>query len=278
VKAGSGLVTLGSSSSAGVPESFTKETIVLPLNNREAVEEAVKTYKDQIACIALEPIPANNGLLIQDKEYLQFLRDICNREGILLFFDEVISGFRVGFEGAAGLYDIQPDLIAFGKIIGGGMPVGAYAASKKVMEHVSPMGPVYQAGTLSGNPVAMSAGIAQLSECLRPGFYDELAIKTEIFTKQIVSYAESKGYAFSMPHIGSIFWINFTDARITDAAGIKGKEMSEQFRKLHKCLLSEGIYVGPSGYEVGFISDAHTDADLNKAIESFKKALDAAYA
>src|SRR5690606_21570662 len=129
VKAGSGLATLGTSTSAGIPEAYTKETIVLPLNDEGAVREAVKLYKNDVACIILEPIPANNGLLIQDKSYLQFLREICDEENILLFFDEVISGFRVGFEGAAGMYDIQPDLLAFGKIIGGGMPVGAYAAS-----------------------------------------------------------------------------------------------------------------------------------------------------
>ena len=278
VIAGSGLATFGTSSSAGIPDSVIQETIVLPLNNKEAVKEAVAKFKNEIACIILEPIPANNGLLLQDKEFLTFLREVCDEENILLFFDEVISGFRVGFEGAAGLYDVKPDILSFGKIIGGGMPVGAYAASKEMMSKVAPLGPVYQAGTLSGNPVAMAAGIAQLSECLRPLFYEELALKTEVFSKEIVSYAQSKGYAFSMPHSGSIFWINFTDERVADATGINGNKMSEQFRKLHKSLLEQGIYVGPSGYEVGFISDAHTDEVLNKAISAFKKALDIAYA
>ncbi len=278
VNAGSGLATFGTSSSAGIPDSVIQETIVLPLNNKEAVKEAVAKFKNEIACIILEPIPANNGLLLQDKEFLTFLREVCDEENILLFFDEVISGFRVGFEGAAGLYDVKPDILSFGKIIGGGMPVGAYAASKEMMSKVAPLGPVYQAGTLSGNPVAMAAGIAQLSECLRPLFYEELALKTEVFSKEIVSYAQSKGYTFSMPHSGSIFWINFTDERVADATGINGNKMSEQFRKLHKSLLEQGIYVGPSGYEVGFISDAHTDEVLNKAISAFKKALDIAYA
>ena len=152
VKAGSGLATLGTSDSAGIPEAYAKETIVLPLNDIEAVKNAVKTYKNQIAVIAIEPIPANNGLLIQDVQFLRDLRTICTEEGIVLLFDEVISGFRVGFEGAAGYYGIQPDVMAFGKIIGGGLPVGAYASSAEIMSKVSPEGPVYQAGTLSGNP------------------------------------------------------------------------------------------------------------------------------
>lgn len=278
VQAGSGLATLGTSSSAGVPESFVQETIVIPLNDKEAVEDAIKKFKDDIACIILEPIPANNGLLLQDKEFLQFLRDICTAEGILLFFDEVISGFRVGFEGAAKYYDIQPDLITFGKIIGGGLPVGAYAGSKEIMSHVAPDGPVYQAGTLSGNPVAMAAGIAQLMECLKPGFYDELEMKTEIFTREIVQYAEKKGYDFSMPHVGSIFWINFTTDRVASADQINGAKMSEQFKVLHRELLKRGVYVGPSGYEVGFISVAHNDVALNTAVEAFQEALDIVFA
>ncbi len=277
VSAGSGLVTLGNSSSAGVPDGTVQDTIVLPLNNKEAVEQAVQQYKGEIAAIALEPIPANNGLLLQDKEFLLFLREVCDREGILLFFDEVISGFRVGFEGAAGYYDIQPDLIAFGKIIGGGMPVGAYAASKEVMDNVAPLGPVYQAGTLSGNPVAMAAGIAQLTECLRPGFYDELELKTDIFCREISAYAEKKSYPFSMPHIGSIYWIAFTDDKIQAASQIDTGSM-DYFKKLHAALLDRGIYVGPSGYEVGFISDAHSDNDLNEAVEKFQEALDVVFA
>ncbi len=276
VSAGSGLVTLGNSSSAGVPDGTVQDTIVLPLNNKEALEQAVAEYKNQIAAIALEPIPANNGLLLQDKEFLLFLREICDREGILLFFDEVISGFRVGFEGAAGYYGIQPDLIAFGKIIGGGMPVGAYASSKEVMDNVAPLGPVYQAGTLSGNPVAMAAGIAQLTECLKPGFYDELEMKTSIFCREITQYAEKRGYNFSMPHIGSIYWIAFTKDKIQAASQIKSESM-DNFKKLHAALLDRGVYIGPSGYEVGFISEAHTDNDLNDAVEAFQEALDVVF-
>ena len=273
VKAGSGLVTLGSSTSAGVPDSFAKETIVVPLNDKEALTQAVEQYKGEIACIAIEPIPANNGLLLQGKEFLTFLREICTKEGIILLFDEVISGFRIGFEGASGYYGIQPDVIAFGKVIGGGLPVGAYGSSSEIMSHISPEGDVYQAGTLSGNPVAMSAGIAQLTECLKPNFYQNLEAKTNYLTSSIVDYAKSKGYAFDMAHVASIFWIKFSDKEIRKASEIDPNTMS-QFSILHRNLLERGIYLGPSGYEVGFISEAHTQEDLDLTIKVFKESLD----
>jgi len=275
VNAGSGLATLGTSSSAGIPEAYAKETIVLPLHDREAVELAVKKYGGDIACIAIEPIPANNGLLIQGKEFLQFLRDVCDRENIPLFFDEVISGFRVGFEGAAGYYGIRPDIVAFGKIIGGGLPVGAYGASKEIMGFIAPDGPVYQAGTLSGNPVAMAAGKAQIAACLAPGFYESLEIKMNDFAEAINTHAQTKKYPFKIVHIGSIFWLAFSDKEsITSSAEIDGVKMNPLFSKMHALLLDRGIYLGPSGYEVGFISRAHSKADLDQAVEDFKGCLD----
>lgn len=278
VQAGSGLATYGTSSSAGVPEAYVKETIVLPLNDRDALENAIAAHKDQIACIAIEPIPANNGLLIQDIDFLRFLREICTREGIILLFDEVISGFRVGFEGAAGYYGIQPDVMAFGKIIGGGLPVGAYGSSKEVMSHVSPEGPVYQAGTLSGNPVAMAAGKAQLSVCLEPGFYESLLEKTEYFKNAILEHSNAKGYTFNMFNRGSIFWLAFSDkVAIRKSSEIDADSM-KYFTKLHAALLDRGVYIGPSGYEVGFISAAHQKEDLDQAIAAFKDALDIAFA
>lgn len=278
VKAGSGLATLGSSSSAGVPESFASETIVLPLNDEEAVLSAFENYKDQIACIAIEPIPANNGLLIQGKEFLQFLRDECTKHGTLLLFDEVISGFRVGFEGASGLYGIQPDLIAFGKIIGGGLPVGAYAGSEKAMSHIAPTGPVYQAGTLSGNPVAMAAGYAALKECLKPKFYQEMEEKTSWFIDEILNYSKSKGYEFNIHQVGSIFWLAFSDKVFIRKSTEIDSDSMEYFTKLHAALLERGVYLGPSGFEVGFISEAHTKVDLQFAIQAFKESLDVAFA
>ncbi|MFY7706986.1 MAG: glutamate-1-semialdehyde 2,1-aminomutase [Flavobacteriales bacterium] len=274
VKAGSGLATLGTSSSAGIPQSYVNETIVLPLNDKAAVEEAVKIYKDQIAVVAIEPIPANNGLLLQEGDFLRFLREVCTREKIVLLFDEVISGFRVGFTGASGYYDIKPDVIAFGKIIGGGMPVGAYASSAEIMSKVAPDGPVYQAGTLSGNPVAMSAGIAQLKQCLQPGFYESLKAKTERLVGSIVAHCQSKGYKFNMFNVGSIFWVSFSEKKSVRRMDEIDENGMKKFAPLHLALLERGVYLGPSGYEVGFVSAAHTDADIDYAIKAFCDSLD----
>jgi glutamate-1-semialdehyde 2,1-aminomutase len=270
VKAGSGLVTFGNSSSAGVPESFVNETIVVSLNNKKAVEEAFSQFHNQIACIIIEPIPANNGLLLQDKEYLQFLRDICTKNGTLLIFDEVISGFRIGFTGAAGHYNINPDIITYGKIIGGGFPVGCYASSKEIMSNISPEGNVYQAGTLSGNPVAMSAGIAQLTECLKPNFYKDLETKTQ---KLVKGLSELRTNNFQLFSVGSIFWLAFTEQEKIQSAEEINPDSMKYFRDLYHPLLEKGIYLGPSGYEVGFMSEAHTEEDVNKTITAFKNIL-----
>ena len=265
VKAGSGLVTFGETSSAGVPKAFADETIVVALNDKKAIEKAFEDFKDQIAAIIIEPIPANNGLLLQEKEYLQFLRDICTKNGTLLIFDEVISGFRIGFEGAAAYYAIKPDILTYGKIIGGGLPVGCYGASAAIMAHVSPDGGVYQGGTLSGNPVAMAAGIAQLTELLRSNFYRDLDKKTDEFAAAIQRFATARNYKFKVFSIGSIFWFAFTDMEAIRRADEIDSTSMELFKKLHRELLNRGVYLGPSGYEVGFISSAHTKIDLEKA-------------
>ena len=269
VKAGSGLVTFGNTSSAGVPEAFVNETIVVSLNNKEAVKKAFSDFKNQIACIIIEPIPANNGLLLQDKGYLQFLRDISTENKSLLIFDEVISGFRIGFTGAAGYYNIKPDIITYGKIIGGGLPVGAYAANAEIMSKISPEGDVYQAGTLSGNPVAMAAGIAQLTECLKLNFYSELEKKTKTF----ISNCKLRSANCKLFSIGSIFWLAFTDKEKIQSAEEIDAESMKYFKVLYHELLNEGIYLGPSGYEVGFVSEAHTENDLKKATEIISSSL-----
>ncbi len=271
VKAGSGLVTFGNSSSAGVPDSFVNETITVPLNNRDAVVEAFEKYKNEIACVIIEPVPANNGLLLQGPEFLKFLREICTQHNSLLIFDEVISGFRLSFSGVAGLYDIRPDIITYGKIIGGGFPVGSYGASKEIMSCISPEGPVYQAGTLSGNPVAMSAGIAQLSQCLEKDFYSELEKKTRYLVDGIMKVNSFD--LFKLFSIGSIFWIAFTKKeKINSAEDIDPNSMA-YFKTLYHELLNTGIYMGPSGYEVGFVGAAHSYEDLDRTIEAFGHAL-----
>lgn len=269
VKAGSGLVTFGNTSSAGVPEAFVNETIVVDLNNKVALKEAFQAFKNEIACVIIEPVPANNGLLLQDKDFLIFLREICSENKTLLLFDEVISGFRLGFTGAAGHYDIKPDIITYGKIIGGGLPVGAYGASAEIMSIVSPDGPMYQAGTLSGNPVAMAAGIAQLSACLRPNFYEELNHKTKYLIDSINNQILDAKVPFKFFSIGSIFWIAFTKQQQIKSANEIDASSMNYFKELHAFLLENGIYLGPSGYEVGFVSESHTYEQLDKTASVF---------
>lgn len=273
VKAGSGLVTFGETSSAGVTEKMAAETLVLPLNDVQALEACFKTYGAQIAGVIIEPIPANNGLLLQESGYLEQLRKTCTDYGSVLIFDEVISGFRVGFSGAAGVYGIQPDLVTYGKIIGGGLPVGAYGGKAEIMACVSPDGAVYQAGTLSGNPLAMSSGLAAVKLCAQPGFYEDQERRTKAFVSQILAHTQKKGYAFNIHTIGSIFWISFSDALAIRKAEEIDPDMTP-FKLLHKALLERGVYLGPSGYEVGFVSSVHTSAILNMAAAAFCDALD----
>ncbi|MFD1769366.1 glutamate-1-semialdehyde 2,1-aminomutase [Sphingobacterium suaedae] len=274
VKAGSGLVTFGETSSAGVPKAFADETIVISLNDKEALVEVFTSFPNEIAAVIIEGIPANNGLLIQDSEYIHFLRQLTAQHGTLLIFDEVITGFRLGFEGAAGYYGVQPDIITYGKIIGGGMPVGAYGASKALMKYISPDGGVYQAGTLSGNPVAMAAGIAALEILVQPDFYTKQEETTKRFVETIRRYIAEKGYEVQLFTVGSIFWFAFTtQSSIKRADDIDPRSM-ENYKIMHRALLNQGIYFGPSGYEVGFISSAHTESDLDTTVAAVKIALD----
>lgn len=277
VKAGSGLVTFGETSSAGIPKAFADETIVVPLNNEQAVQEAFEQFQDQIAAIIIEPVPANNGLLLQTGEFLEFLRRISTKNKALLIFDEVISGFRIGFEGAAGYYNIQPDIITYGKIIGGGLPVGMYGASEEIMGMISPDGSVYQAGTLSGNPVAMAAGIAQLGELAKSSFYKDLNNKTLEFTESIQRFASARNYKFRVFSIGSIFWFAFTDQESIRSSEEIDPASMEKFKIMHRELLNRGVYFGPSGYEVGFVSSVHTKIDLEKAKRAIFDSLDIVY-
>ena len=276
VKAGSGLVTFGTSSSAGVPEAFANETIVLPLNDLDALKTCFETLSNEIACVIIEPIPANNGLLLQDLSFLSALRTLCTEYGILLIFDEVISGFRVAFGGAAEYYNITPDIVTYGKIMGGGLPVGAYGAKREIMSFVSPDGPVYQAGTLSGNPVAMAAGLAQLSLCAQENFYENLEKKTTTFVEGINNFANTHQLPVELVSIGSIFWFSFNGKKRIAAADQIDADMTS-FNKLHHFLLNRGVYFGPSGYEVGFVSSAHSPEQLSFAAEQIKEGLTAIY-
>lgn len=277
VKAGSGLVTFGESSSAGVPEAFAKETIVLPLNDLQQLENTFNTIGSDIACVIIEPIPANNGLLLQTRRFLLTLRNLCTQYGAVLLFDEVISGFRVGLKGAAGLYNITPDLVTFGKIIGGGLPVGAYGGKAEIMACVSPDGPVYQAGTLSGNPIAMTAGKATITALLNRNFYNQLVKKTAYFRRIIKDHIESNQYPLRIFQVGSIFWLSFSNAPRVQAAHEINPDSMSNFKKLFHYLLQNGVYFGPSGYEVGFISAAHSYELLSKAAKTINDGLDYIY-
>jgi glutamate-1-semialdehyde 2,1-aminomutase len=267
VKAGSGLVTFGTSSSAGIPEELATMTHVLPLNDLQGLIELLDSDKD-IAAVIIEPVPANNGLLLQDNNFLAWVRKICDDHKVLLIFDEVISGFRVGFEGAAGYYNIQPDLITFGKIIGGGMPVGAYGGRADIMAMIAPDGPVYQAGTLSANPVTLAAGIAAIKQLLKPDFYENLEAKTNHLVKRMNQVFAKNNVDMSMISIGSIFWLKFTKERILTADQI-GADITHKFKIIHHELLQRGIYFGPSGYEVGFVSASHNIEELDRLVAAF---------
>ncbi len=272
VKAGSGLATFGVSTSAGIPPGWAADTIVLPLNDLQTLHNILKAQGKEIAAVIIEPVPANNGLLLQDKNYLEWIRKLCDDYGVMLIFDEVISGFRLGFEGAAGYYSIQPDIITFGKIIGGGLPVGAYGGSAEIMSFISPDGPVYQAGTLSANPVTLAAGYATLKKLLAEGFYESLEKKTSYLANKINAECQRLSIPVSIQHIGSIFWISFSKERIITSHQID-PEAEKYFKKLHGKLLHNGIYLGPSVYEVGFISAAHSYEDLDYTIEIILKTL-----
>jgi len=254
VKAGSGLVTLGNPSSAGVPKATADLTLVLSLDDLEGLEATFTKYGSELAAAIIEPIPANNGLLLQDGAFLKRLRELCTKHGAVLIFDEVISGFRVAAGGAAERLGITPDLVTFGKIIGGGMPVGLYGGRKDIMAVIAPDGPVYQAGTLSGNPVAMAAGLATL-EALTPAVYAELEIQS---ARWAAAFEAIPG--LHCPRYASLLWPLF-QAGVKRADRVESGAIS-RFNRLHKLLLDEGVYLPPSGYEVAFLSTSHGGPEL----------------
>ncbi len=270
VKAGSGLATFGTPSSSGVPHALAELTVVVPLDDDEALEQAFARYGTELACAIIEPIPANAGLLLQRREFLAKLADYCRKTGALLVFDEVISGFRVARGGAAELVGITPDLATFGKVIGGGMPVGAFGGRREIMEHVAPLGPVYQAGTLSGNPVAMAAGLATLSVLEREGGWDKLEALGRELEARVLPLLSGRG---RFVRLGSIFWLYLDPSPAPRRFDSIAPQAAERYRALHRALLDRGVYLAPSAYEVGFLSLAHTPDDLAHTAQAFAEAL-----
>ncbi|HNL73380.1 MAG TPA: aminotransferase class III-fold pyridoxal phosphate-dependent enzyme, partial [Leptospiraceae bacterium] len=243
--------------------------------DESAVEKLFSEHGKSISCLVIEPLPANYGLLIQRKEYIEKICSIARSHGALILFDEVISGFRVGMKGMADYFDIKPDLVTYGKIIGGGFPVGAYAGKKELMDLVAPSGPVYQAGTLSGNPIGMRAGLAVLKKMKRDNLYADLTQRTKKFTDELKSILNSKGDNWDISLFTSIFWAHKkTEKPIRTIEEIPSGH-KEGFAKLFHGMLKEGVYLAPSGYEVGFFSNAHTDAIITKVLEKAKKSIQA---
>lgn len=272
VKAGSGALTLGNPDSAGVPASFAGETIVLPYNDLNAVSETLATTTDQIAAIIVEPYPANCGLILPLPGYLEGLRKLCTDYGVVLIFDEVMTGFRLGLGGVQERTGIIPDLTAMGKIIGGGLPVGAFGGKEEIMNHLAPLGPVYQAGTLSGNPLAMAAGIASLKLLKEAKPYEKLEKIGQELASGVLSMAKDKGIALQVPQVGSMFCLFFGEEEVTqfEQAVTTNHEYFNAF--FYKCL-DKGLYLPPSSYETCFISNAHTADDVSKTLDIFQYAL-----
>jgi glutamate-1-semialdehyde 2,1-aminomutase len=265
VKAGSGALTFGQPSSAGVPPAIAGETIVLSYNDLDQVDGAFRAHPDEIACIIVEPVVGNMNLVAPTPEFLPGLRSICDRFGAVLIFDEVMTGFRVHLQGAQGLYGVVPDLTTLGKVIGGGMPVGAFGGKREIMERIAPLGPVYQAGTLSGNPVAVAAGLATLTAIQAPGFYERLGERTRALTDGLASAAASAGVAFSAQSIGGMFGIYFAAKVPQSYAEVIGCD-KEAFNRFFHHLLDAGVYFAPSAFEAGFVSAAHSAAGIQDTV------------
>lgn len=272
VKAGSGALTFGNPDSAGVPAAFTQHTIVLPFNDVEAVKAAFAANKNQVAGIILEPVPGNAGLYLPEPGYLEFLREITSAHGSLLIFDEVMTGFRLSYGGAQKLFGITPDLTCFGKIIGGGLPVGAFGGRAEIMDLLAPLGPVYQAGTLSGNPLAMAAGIANLEELQASGAYCKLEELAEQLAAGMRDAAKSANIPVQFNSVGSMFCGYFTDKPVHNLADAMHSDR-ERFKKYFHGMLNEGIYFAPSQFEAGFISAAHTKDDIEKTVNAAAKVM-----
>ncbi|MFT3930226.1 MAG: glutamate-1-semialdehyde 2,1-aminomutase [Spongiibacteraceae bacterium] len=278
VKAGSGALTLGVPSSPGVPAALADHTITLTYNDSEGVKELFAKMGEQIAGIIVEPVAGNMNCVPPVPGFLQTLREQCTRYGAVLILDEVLSGFRLGLTGAQGYYNIEADITTLGKVIGGGMPVGAFGGKRAIMEKIAPLGPVYQAGTLSGNPIAMAAGLANLDIIQQPGFYQELFHKTELFAKGLLNAAQKAGIPFSMNYVGSIFGLFFLGENFTEEKTVTNYKQVmacniDRFNRFFHGMLNEGVYLAPASYEAGFLSAAHTLNDIEQTIAAAERVM-----
>jgi len=275
VKAGSGAATFGEPDSAGVPADYAKLTLTAPFQDLDEVKRLFAENKGEIACIIVEPVPGNTGVMdLYSNGFLQSLRDICTAEGALLIFDEVMSGFRVSSGGAQKLFNITPDLTCLGKIIGGGLPVGAYGGREEIMRKISPDGPVYQAGTLSGNPLAMRAGLETLSRLQDDSLYADLETKSKRLFEGLLAGCKAAGVPATGNRFGSMFTVFFTELEnVTCGADVSGHCDLVFFGKFFNEMLNEGVYLAPSQYEAAFVSAAHTDADIDNTIAAAERVL-----
>jgi glutamate-1-semialdehyde 2,1-aminomutase len=274
VKAGSGMMTLGVPTSPGVPASVAEHTITLDYNNLDSVRECFSRMGDQIACVIIEPVAGNMNCIPPNKSFLQGLRELCDVHGIVLIFDEVMSGFRVALGGAQAYYDIVPDMTCLGKVIGGGLPVGAFGGKRAIMECLSPLGPVYQAGTLSGNPLAMAAGLAMLKEIQRDGVYEQLNARVDQLLEGFQAAADQHGIPFTFNKAGSMFGLFFTELdKVENFRQVADQCNADRFGKFFHGMLEEGVYLAPSAFEAGFMSLAHTEADIEFTIAAADKVM-----
>ncbi|BEV06905.1 glutamate-1-semialdehyde 2,1-aminomutase [Methylophilus glucosoxydans] len=271
VKAGSGLLTFGEPSSAGVPPEVAAHTLTLDYNNSQMLKDTFASMGDEIACVILEPVVGNMNLIVPHREFLTTLRELCTQHGTVLIFDEVMTGFRVALGGAQALYGIRPDMTTLGKVIGGGLPVGAFGGRKDIMSVLAPLGPVYQAGTLSGNPVAVTAGLTTLKLIQAPGFYEALTAKTAQLMDGMKQAARKAGVTFSAQSVGGMFGLYFSASNPTSYADMMQADKNA-FNHFFHSMLNSGIYLGPSAFEAGFVSAAHTDADIAQTVQAAEQA------
>lgn len=271
VKAGSGLLTFGNPTSSGVPADFAKHTMVLDYNDSSQLEEVFANMGSTIAAVIVEPVAGNMNLLRATPEFLQTMRRLCTQHGAVLMFDEVMSGFRVALGGAQQLYDVQPDMTVLGKVIGGGLPVAAFGGRKEFMQHLAPLGPVYQAGTLSGNPVAVAAGMATLDIIQRPGFYEKLSAQTAKLVDGLSQAAAEAGVAFCGDAIGGMFGIYFTEHVPSNYAEMMACN-KDRFNQFFHAMLDAGVYLAPSAFEAGFVSAMHDDAIIAETVDAARGA------